>query len=442
MQEMIIKMYFLYINGLQDPVLSILFNDFTNFMVLLYKNLEEKSNLLDEYFNPDNSIENFTNEQVEEIESYLYKFIDIFDSSFRLRILNNYKFEDISELNIDFNTPIPQILSMYNTFANYIGEIMLGRDTNFVVRLNYNSTKSNDLSINYNIYDLVHSEFVYFTLPKEILNKINTKKYNMESFKENYEDIYRLFSDIFKKFDSIFKNFSSKTDFKYNLRYFEFIRKGIWNYQYFFSDLLTFRVFLNNDIKLYTYWTWAITFKNASIYNLNGSINEDIFLVHLYRYCFMIKYYKETEDIDVQIQCLNPQFEDVWSKHIDKVKEDMEYLIQEIKIKEVLFGFDELKEKIFKNTSVIEFFEKTNTYLSELKKNNFCNDTIEIYYRSWEDGKGKFKEASLKSYYAIDNKGTIAINKKYASNYFKLKNNNRLDMYFLSLKMRYELLNK
>lgn len=444
MHEMIIKMYFLYINGLQDPVLSMLFNDFTNFMVLLYKNLEEKTNELDEYFDIDNESEVFKNGKVDDIESYLYQFIDIFDSSFRLRILNNYKFEDISELNIDFNTPIPQILSMYNTFANYIGKIILGSETNFVVRLNYKSTVSNNLSINYNIYDLVHSEFVYFTLPKEILNNIDIKKYNMESFRENYKDIYDPFSDIFKKFDSVFKSFSSKTDFKYNLRYFEFIRKEIWDYQYFFSDLLTFHVFLDNEIELYKYWTWTTTFKNSSIYNLNGSINEDMFLFHLYRYYFMIEYFKKTNknNDEIKIKCLNPLFEDVWSKHIDKVQEDMKCLIKELDINEMSLQFNLFRKKILKDNYMREFIVHTMKYLSKLKNHNFENDIIEMFYRNWENGKSiGINDSSETSLYMIDNKGTISINQKYASEYFKLKNNNRLDMYFLSLRMKHELLN-
>lgn len=440
MHEMIIKMYFLYINGLQDPVLSMLFNDFTNFMVLLYKNLEEKTNELDEYFDINNESEVFKNEKVDDIESYLYKFIDIFDSSFRLRILNNYKFEDISELNIDFNTPIPQILSMYNTFANYIGKILLGSETNFVVRLNYKTTVSNKLSINYNIYDLVHSEFVYFTLPKEILNNIVINEFNTESFKKNNKHINDSFSKTFENFHDVFRNFSNKKKFQYNFIYYEYVKKGILDYQYFFSDLLSFHIFLNDDIELYTYWTWSTSFKNASIYNLNGSVNEDIFLFHLYRYCFMIEYYKRTKDKEIQIQCLNPQFEDVWSKHIDKVKEDMEYLIKELNVEIMSSEFEIFKEYIMKDSSVKEFIEKTNTYLSQLKQKNFKNGIIEVNHRDWEDGKAKFKEKSIDSYYSIDNKGTISINQKYASEYFKLKNNNRLEMYFLSLKMKNESL--
>lgn len=296
----VLKMLYLYKTGINDKVLAIYFFDFYHFI----KNILELINRRHEWLV--NACNNNTNGlfkdyemEVEKFESRLAKEFEIFEDAFSIRMLNSYKYEDIGDLNLDFNSSIQQLISMYNTLAFIIGKKFKVQQNHFLVSLNYKSTVANVSSIYYSVYDLLTPEFIFYTLPKEILNTEFTEGGVSEDLNAIINKLYDQIKD--------------KSNVSYDAMLDEMLVKdGLIDFNYLVIEAIRFYSTFNLNKEYFVFWTWSYAFKNSSLYNYSGSFREPCFIFELFRILFTLKLYNHSID---DLKCPLPQLEQFWQRY-------------------------------------------------------------------------------------------------------------------------------
>ncbi len=296
-REMTLKIIHMYLNGINDEILAIYFLDFFNYVNALINNIKEYEKLWSNY-NTTVDIEDASLESLNDFEDFLHALVSQLDEGIKLRMLNSYRYEDITELNLDFNSSIQQLISMYNSLANQFGNLIYKKETAYIVLLNYKSTVSSSLVINYNVYDLIHPEFIFFSLSKEILNSIY--EYIPDEFKSEIKKIKESVAVITK--DNAQPYYSYLT----NLLEMEII-----DVDYLLNDAIRFVVTCNLDAKMFVYWTWATILKNSSAYDISGTVSKKVFESTLFRLMFTLKLYDF--ELDEYLYCPILELENNWN---------------------------------------------------------------------------------------------------------------------------------
>jgi hypothetical protein len=292
------KIFFNYNNGILDPILFTYFLDFKIFMDNLASLItKERNDYLESFINAE-SAGDLDAHGVDNIENALIHMIEIFEEGYNIRMLNCNQYEDINDFDLDFNSSVQQILSMYGTIAIVIGNIFYERNKRGpVVQLHLKNTVSNFESINYDVYHLTCPEFVFFTLVKEVINKYI---YTNDRFHKSEKSEKQTIRDLIKKLE---KEFAEVTPFYDN---------EIVDIEYYFIDAIRFVHSCNFDFPLFEYWFWTYTFQNASLYDKTGSFNERHFRLELLRLFFIAKLF----GIELEkIKCPLPEIYYLWERH-------------------------------------------------------------------------------------------------------------------------------
>ncbi|HAO09433.1 MAG TPA: hypothetical protein DCQ50_21175, partial [Chryseobacterium sp.] len=349
----VIKIFHNYNNGIQDPVLYTYFLDFGFFISNLIKRVKHYSNQFDRILK-DNS--DYVDINTQEIESNLFKLIDIFQESFNIRMLNCFKYEDITDFDLDFNSSIQQLLTTYNTVAIAIGNNIYAKEEEEVlygpiVRLNFKNTVSSYDSINYNVYNFLSPEVVFFTVVKEIMNHFSVQKelgFNKEI------DILK--GDFEKGIKSI----------NYLLDYYE---SGLIDFDYYFIDIIRYIIVCNHDISLFQYWFWQINLQNSSMYDAIGVMRENHFKVELFRICFLAKLFDE----QTFLECPIPELENYWERYYHKTIEAIDLLFD--KSPQLITQFRKLTfEQAGRYLQTIQNNDVKEVILSFKSKNNYMTN--------------------------------------------------------------------
>lgn len=429
LRENILKLFYLYDNGKEDYVLAIYFYDFYYFINYLDRLISEKANKLSKFF--ENQVKP---EDVSIIEDEFFKYIEIFNTSYDIKVLNTYKYEDISEINLDFNNSIQQLISAFTTIANEYNRILFDQDDYSIIQTNPKSTVGNSININYNVYDIIHPEFIYFTLPKEILNKALYIEYSNElgSCKNDL-------TQLKEQFYSIKENISNEHNANYNSYIAELLSSGIFDFDYFFIDCIRFQVSQSIDFKLFEYFSWSIILKSTNNNNSLGHINEKQFQNHLIRLIFLAKFFNYDT---IHLKCPLPQFNTYWLQYFNKSNNEINFIFENFQdsivlmkklLKNIKGKFDLLSSAEFKN-----YLDHINSYLQKIYQMNSKGDYHNFLYRDWKTGKiASLENEKIESTYLIDQLGTIFFKSFVNENeYFKIRNTSLLQILDLSLKLK------
>lgn len=288
------KIFYNYNNGILDSIIFVYFIDFTQFIDELCEYISNvHATWLDSIATETTEINNLS---IGQIEESLKIRIKCFEEAYELRMMNCYQYEDISDIDLDFNSSIQQLLTTYSTIASNVSSLFYSDEKPNVplVLLNENKTESNYFSINYNVYHLLSPEFVFFTIVKESLNEY--KFGSGEGTANKLESIKT----------SLFKSLSEKKILKDLI-----VTKHI-EFDYLYIDAIRFYVTTNLDFELFTYWFWMYNLQNASLYEKVGIINESHFKKELFRLMFLGKLYnfEVLED-----ECPAPELQNYWDRH-------------------------------------------------------------------------------------------------------------------------------
>lgn len=467
----VIKIFYNFINTIQDSILFIFLLDFVDFISYLKLWIEKAGIIYSVKFNGKGENEDSGLEFVYEIENYLIKFIDIFQEGYQLRLLNSYQFEDINDFDLDFNSSPQQILSAYSSITREIQELFFPQDNllsvstgvhyNFpkspIIQINLKNTVADAFSINYDIFHLITPEFIFFTIVKEILNK-----YRDATGIPAYEDIKKAcnkFVDWIQKhkyFNSLFESGLSKVDVD-NI-FIDYIRLGI---------------IFQFDYKLFYTWSWTYNLQNAAMYDSLGLFNEAHFKKELLR-ILIVGFLTDKKEMIDDMECPLPELYIYWSRYfrlytdelskifckekaasnfkepnVDNLKKAIHALYNEIiykisdrpgnapmrtiknnviDIKKDIHSFSKLcslafnKEKkdvigdlkngipilFSKHSDLIFIFQLVYTYLMFIYEGNNCK--VNLLRRCWQDGKplrSFINKQNNDWYYNIDQMGGL-----------------------------------
>ena len=356
LRERVIKVFYNYNNGIQDPILYNLYIDFNGFLSYLenfvIKSAEENDNLFES-----GRYDNSFIYRVSKIESKLEKILLIFDDSFSYRFLNNGNFENLNEFNLGFNCSLQQLLTAFDNIGKEIAKSFFYAPGLPLTTINEITTKSNIVSINYNLFHLLEPGNVFSLLAKELLNQLLVNK---EDFIDNKElpQIYSLlnqYSEVSKYLIFHLKSFLIERNLP-NLPEFDF--------NYLGEDGIRFIYTFNCNWELYYYWFWHSAMQNSSFYLTTGSMSFEDFVLQLFRLMLFYSVFISEDStnwdekyFEIPIPELTDHWEKSWQLH-----------------KNIICEFCE------KNSQKIELFKEITSILGAYIINNDINleDSINI----------------------------------------------------------------
>lgn len=362
----ITKILYNYNNGILDSILFVYFIDFTQF-------IDELSSFIIKVHNDwykKSFIENTTegldeNRSVFEIENTLKKYIRCFEEAYELRMLNCYQYEDISDIDLDFNSSIQQLLTTYSTVASTFSGLFYSKKPVVpLVLLNDNKTEANYFSINYNVYHLLAPEFVFFTIIKEVLNDY---KYVLAEPEER-----KVLENIERDLITALKSQSSIKDILENEQI---------DFDYLYIDAIRFYFTTNLDFKLFEYWFWMYNLQNAPMYEKIGIITEEHFKKELFRLMFLSRLYNfkiEAQD------CPLPELQNYWDKYYYRLTEEFDELYKKDendKFKDELFFKSATKMK----ANIIDVINLRNLQQCEILSENKSLPIDSLWEKAFEN---------------------------------------------------------
>ncbi|MEM6721745.1 MAG: hypothetical protein AAF611_20625 [Bacteroidota bacterium] len=329
----ILKVITYYNNGIQDPILFPYFLDFKVFTNNLIETIGKEFDTAEK-----------RKTQVRIIEKRLDENIKIFQRGYHVRFLNGYYFENMSNFNLDFNSSIQQLLSSYGTLVYEYGKSFnLSGKYAPIILLNDIDTISTHLAINYSVHHLTSPEFVFSTISKEILNSI----------KFHDEEVGFLILE--------FNNNIEKIKTEINESYLdEMIDSKLFNVMYFIIDCVRLGVRFNFNFKLFEYWFWTYNFQNATLFNSNGTFNEERLRMEMLRLRTVMDFF----NIEDEMKCPSNDIYTNWDRHQDKIKIISKKVVKSIKALEVNYLNKETKTNI-----KITYLEKIHRIIFEYFQN-------------------------------------------------------------------------
>jgi len=388
------KVFHNYNNGITDSISYIYFMDFHGFLVY-FKSLILKcgdnidlllsDNLGDIYKNGN---EHFFN--IKEMEEIFDSILQSFEEAFIDRFLNNYNFEELNDFKIDFNTSVTQIITTYDSIIKQLSATLLKDKPKILIRQNELNTKSNFVSINFNVFHLIEPPLVFNTVVKELLNCIQDNfvaENGNITFYKNSESIIR---DDFKLRIGVNPYFDD-----FDLRYFKI-------------DVIKYLYTFNCNTQLYVFWSWIYFLQNTSSYNTIGYIDKSDFERELFRNMILIA----TFDIDLiknnEIKCPIPELFNYWEQSYRNIKETVLKLVEIDSFKNLV----KILLKIYKDDIVnievpniaITIHKSLEDKIKDLlvRKELKINKLIEEFDRKKTDG---FVEVKVNKY--LDNLNNI-----------------------------------
>jgi hypothetical protein len=343
-RDNVLKMLYQFKVGISDPVLAIYYVDFYTYIKGFLATIEK---IQKGYFEADKNLRNTvikeTNNNVADLEKIIIEYTKLFESALAIRAFNTYNFEDnVSDVNFDFTSSIQQLIIAYGFIAKSIsGYFKLS--SNYLVQISSKSTISNQISINYSVYDFLQPEFIFYTLLKEILIFAQEKD---KEYKEFYDKIQSAFNKLVQ----------NKDNPNHNLYLESLIANEYIDFNRIYVETIRFKV-LYEDYEdkeyLFQYWNWASAFKISGLYNISGSFKEDNFISELLRVLFIFEIFKLDKD---KLVCPSPIVQSYWDLYKDKL--------------------EEMVIRFFANSELVEHWNKSiNEYLFTCFDNNLSGNT-------------------------------------------------------------------
>ena len=310
------KIIYNYNLGIQDPILYIYFIDLYGLIKLFIRDLKQLAEETEKSFvNGVISLElsNITKElsygNVPPLKTIVIQeklidvYINVFQEAIEDRFLNNYNYEDINEFSLDVNSSLTNLVSSLDTIIKFYGSCFRGEDgISIVTTINENETKSNKLSVNYNIEHITNVPLIFSTLIKEILNvSILQDKYQIKNNK-SFEKLNNEFLEKIK----------DNSDRKLLYNFLDLI-----NFVYFEIDYKKYHLTYLRDTDLYIFWHWTYALQCTHLYNSIGYFDENYFIRELFRLVIIIKVVDQTKV--KKLKCPIPELRTYWDKYFGRI---------------------------------------------------------------------------------------------------------------------------
>jgi hypothetical protein len=302
LHDKILNAYSNYNEGIENLILFPYFIDFKGYLDYLSRLIETNAEQCKETFSEKtyNSDDNLKSKDIwgsEFRKKLLYPIID-FHCGYLNRIIQGYDLEDITDFNINYKGGIHQIISSYDLLYKIIGRSLLNIDEHkSFLSIGGSEIKSTINSIQSNAIHLFNPSIFLSTVTKEISNyAFENRRFNFENGEyEEYEkdqleflrQIDELTNELYPRFQQKFKKLKFKKYLKIlfedRLRYFE-------------CDLISLVYTFNFNLKLFLKWQWINELQNPASYDLQGNINEAVFIRISFRQLFLMRYFNKERE--------------------------------------------------------------------------------------------------------------------------------------------------
>jgi hypothetical protein len=319
----IMKLFSNYNNGVQDVILFPFFMDLRIFMTDLEILIQKEH---------ENWLGHTGAADVNNLEHALMHRIRIFQEGFNIRMLNGYQFEDITDFDLDFNSSVQQLLTIYSSWVFEMGNTFYELPYKYgpIIQLNLKDTVATYSSINYYIHHLTSPEFVFATLSKEILNF-----FYLDSPQKEIQDILETYESEVHKLENA------------NPYLWDMISGKLLDIRYILIDSMRFLLTYNLDFELFQYWFWTYNLQNSSLYDKRGMLNEQHFRKELFRLLFIAKFFNH----DKQIKNPLPELYTFWDRHFDKANQYVQEYLDFLKSANLYTSISELLSSLNRLTT-------------------------------------------------------------------------------------------
>jgi len=294
LRQKTIKVFQSYNNGVLDPVLTESFQDFYYFM----------KSFKDTIF----GMKIDRKKEVKVYEHVIEKYIKAFEKGYQSRTLSTYLFEEMSDIDIDYQSSIQKLLSMYNSIVTLESKVLLKKFSNGfpgkIVSANLKDTVGNAISINFNVHHLTNPEFVIVSLHKEILNSLTIDEDIFEKV------ILPLFNILKENLPTELLDYLGFRDIK------ESNNKDL--FEYVLNDIIRVFITFFGDLNLYYYYSWVFNLQNSSLYSTSGTIKDEHFIFELRRImlvCFLLN-----REFINKMYLPSIELANIWNRHYNKLK--------------------------------------------------------------------------------------------------------------------------
>ena len=363
LRERIIKAFYNYNNGIQDPVLYNFYIDFKGFLEHLRRTIKFYYKNNQEYILRGYHSEAF-NKNVGYLESVLLDILNIFDDAYAYRFLNTSTFENIHDFNIDFNSSVQQLITVYDNISKMVARSFFYSNDLPLTTINEIRTKSNQISINYNVFHLLEPGHIFAILIKELLNPLlKDKTIFLGNSNSEAQDVLERINRFNKLFDNQLRELV-KNEFDKHLQEFD---KHLQEFDidYLVIDFIRFGYTFNFDWELYRYWYWHTALQNSSFYSTLGIMEYQSFLLAMFR---LLLFYKVFIDIEgdgwsnSQLNSPLPELSDHWEKSFSRLTK----LIDKI----CFILDDDIKEFVRKSSAMMGYIFRNDFQLNNEKQRN------------------------------------------------------------------------
>ncbi len=421
LKQKVLKVFHSYNNGILDPVMVMLFFDFKFY--------------LDNFERDINSIGKLDSMPIYKIEQWLDSNIRAYEKAFNTRTLNAYMYEDMADIDIDYNASISQLLSIYQFIAIEELKLMsfkIDKSTKndfflskagFIVSGNLKNTVANAISINYNLHHLTSPEFIFISMHKELLNMLFYKEFVEETKieKSSNNTIPTLVEEIKKIL------FSNLSGFPKNKEILDLEKEDKFSDELLsdvIKDLIRIRITFFNDIDLFNYYSFYFLIQNSSLYDSNGMINEEYFYREIRRIIITSAIFNKT-CLD-NLKCPVPELAYYWNIYTEKIINS----VIKINFDELNLRLNSLSEKVLN-----EIPYKNICRVLELRKlNTEYEDNLYVIY-----GKRIIKFLSIDNLNSYENKNIISIWESIISLRIRLKESHNINNPILGIVMYFYL---
>ncbi len=311
----IVKLFVNYSSAIQNPLISNLFLDLLFFVKFIKESIAMQFQNLSQYY--DISYENeVTKSSVNSIHRSLTMFAQYYEHAQRVRLVNNYSFDEISDSVLSHNSYQQLITSMDNYFKVCYSKLGRPKESACIItRTNQSSITTTARTVNFSVYSLYEPGMLFYLTTKEIQNIL---------YANDNEVGIQVLADLNAKYKSLLSEFFRFNRDAKSLPFYEsIITIGI---EYFITDFYRLRAHFNSRFDVFAFWHISYVYQDARFYNTDGTPNLELISLEIYRLLILAKWVESEEvnskNVDLIVNsCPQSQWKSIWEECIIRLND-------------------------------------------------------------------------------------------------------------------------
>lgn len=356
-RQRVINMFVNYNNGIQDPVLYTYFIDLRPF---LQKTLRDIEGMADE-----------KTRTVEETSDMLDVMTNDFEKAFRNRFHQSHLMSDITDFNIEFNGGVQQLVSLFDSAYKIMASVLL---IPYDKRPTLGVSSISGIVANDN---LVEMSYAHLLQPSLFLST-------------GTASAAKAFLSLHQGQEFVFERFRQKTAIVQELSLIEQL-PFLEDLSDLFGDMINYYITFNGDTNLFLFWYWHYFLQNPNMYNQQGTVNEELFLLYLLRLMLLFEYL-DPESGHFREKVLAPahDLQDLWFRWFPRTRQKIDEILNEPAAQELDDWF-QLAKSVIEDKLIIDNYaglvdkkieteeEKIKLYQQILRNNDAFALTTDLF---------------------------------------------------------------